>query len=310
MFAEFTEHKYDTICDDDIYDFHGRPLSVTGVYVDTLSSADGCDSIVTLHLQVNPVMTVVFDPLSEICADDADFTINFTPSYSPTHYAIRFGNRASSAGFVDQSGVYADQYLTIPLPTSCIPDIYDATIEFTDSTYLCGNVVMPFHFSVLYPDSIMRQKFDNVLSLKNEDYNGGFQFSSYQWYKNGNPMVGETGSYIYLGEGNGFSQSDSYRVLITRYDGTSLMSCEFFPITRRPQITVMPTILGSSEQIRINISGKGIANLWSTGGILLRSETIFESGRIVAPREPGIYILQVVDGVDQQVFRLVVTGSK
>ena len=311
VFAEFTEHKYDTICDNDAYDFHGKLINVTGVYVDTLASVDGCDSIVTLHLQVNPVMTVVFDPLSEICADDPDFTINFTPSYTPTHYAIRFGNKAQSVGFVDQVGVYADQFITVPLPQPCVPDYYDATIQFLDSTYLCGDILMPFNFAVLYPDSIIKQKFNNVLSLRNENYNGGFHFSAYQWYKNGNPLPGETGSYMYLGENNSLNSGDHYRVMITRADGTSLMSCDYVVTGARPQISVMPLIVGSSEQIRINITGKGVAKLWSTGGILLRTEPLLEGGRIVAPREAGVYILQVItDEGDREVFRIVVSSSR
>lgn len=45
----------ESICQDATYDFHGRILDATGVYVDTLSSLlNGCDSIVTLTLIVKP----------------------------------------------------------------------------------------------------------------------------------------------------------------------------------------------------------------------------------------------------------------
>ena len=42
------------ICQGESFDFHGRSLNATGSYTDTLSKSDGCDSLVTLFLTVNP----------------------------------------------------------------------------------------------------------------------------------------------------------------------------------------------------------------------------------------------------------------
>ncbi len=308
--AEFKEYVYDTICEGTIYDFNGYMLSTTGVYTDTLLSSMGCDSIVTLYLQVNPVLSIVFDPVAEICADDPNFTITFTPSYNPTSYAINFGATALAAGFVDIESPYLDNSITVTLPDVCPPDYYTANIIFYDSTYFCGNVIMPMNFAVLYPDTIMKQKFNNVISLKNSDFNGGFNFTSYQWYKNGAPIPGETSSYIYLGEGNTLSTTDNYRVSVTRADGSSLMSCPYTPKSPRPAINITPSIVGPSEQIRITILGKGEAKLWTTGGILLRSVTLYENNYIIAPSEPGVYLLQVVDESERRVERIVVTNTK
>ena len=44
-----------TICSNETYDFHGRDLTQAGTYSDTLQTINGCDSIVTLNLTVNPV---------------------------------------------------------------------------------------------------------------------------------------------------------------------------------------------------------------------------------------------------------------
>ena len=41
-----------SICSDEIYDFNGTILTEAGVYYDTISAADGCDSIVRLELSV------------------------------------------------------------------------------------------------------------------------------------------------------------------------------------------------------------------------------------------------------------------
>lgn len=308
VYSEFKEYVYDTICEGMSYNFNGYDLYETGIYTDTLMSSMGCDSIVTIYLQVNPVLSVTFDPVAEICADDANFIVNYTPSYSPTSYEVRFGATALAAGFVDQQSNIMDNSIVIPLPSSCAPDYYSANILFYDSTYFCGNIIMPMNFAVLYPDSIFKQKFNNVLSLKNSEYNGGFNFSSYQWYKNGVPLTGETSSYIYLGEGVSFNSSDNYRVAITRADGSTLMSCEFAPVPPRPTISVMPSIVGPAEQIRITILGKGEAKLWTPGGLLLRSVSMSDEAYVSAPSEPGVYLLQVVDENDRQTLRIVVTS--
>jgi len=59
--------SYDTVCSNQTpYDFNGQSLSTSGTYYDTLQTALGCDSAVTLYLTVNPVsQSEVYDT---ICA--------------------------------------------------------------------------------------------------------------------------------------------------------------------------------------------------------------------------------------------------
>ena len=55
-----------TICSGSTYGFNGRQLTTAGNYNDTLTGANGCDSIVTLVLQLNSfVSTVIFDTLCQ-----------------------------------------------------------------------------------------------------------------------------------------------------------------------------------------------------------------------------------------------------
>ena len=54
-----------TICEGDSYNFFGQTLTTAGTYTHTLQSANGCDSMITLTLTVNPVYNT---PVSaEIC---------------------------------------------------------------------------------------------------------------------------------------------------------------------------------------------------------------------------------------------------
>ena len=49
---------YDTICAGETITWNGKTYSKPGAYTDTLQNIHGCDSIVTLHLQVNPTYEI------------------------------------------------------------------------------------------------------------------------------------------------------------------------------------------------------------------------------------------------------------
>jgi gliding motility-associated-like protein len=54
-----------TICDDISFDFLGTLIDSPGVYVDTIQSSIGCDSIITLNLEVIPVQRYSF--VKQVC---------------------------------------------------------------------------------------------------------------------------------------------------------------------------------------------------------------------------------------------------
>ena len=52
---------YDTICSGETYTWHGKQYSKPGTYTDTLANIYGCDSIVTLNLEILPDPPISFD---------------------------------------------------------------------------------------------------------------------------------------------------------------------------------------------------------------------------------------------------------
>ena len=78
------------ICQGDSFDFHGQPLTTEGVYTDTLARVDGCDSIVTLFLSVNPVYHATI--ADEICSGGSysffDTTLTTAGTYAHTLQTI------------------------------------------------------------------------------------------------------------------------------------------------------------------------------------------------------------------------------
>lgn len=88
------------ICMNDSYDFNGRQLYEAGVYVDTLTAANGCDSVIQLQLTVHPNPEVRINVLREVMAkpclgDVIDLEAAGATSYNWYHNEIDLGNVSS-----------------------------------------------------------------------------------------------------------------------------------------------------------------------------------------------------------------------
>ena len=60
-----------TICGSQTYFFNGQNLNTSGIYYDTLTNAIGCDSLITLHLNVNPISNTTLN--QSVCAGNTYF---------------------------------------------------------------------------------------------------------------------------------------------------------------------------------------------------------------------------------------------
>ena len=76
----------ETICSNETHSFNNQTLNTTGVYLDTLSQTNSCDSIIRLTLSVNPVDTT--DIAETICSNEThsfnNQTLNTTGVYLDT----------------------------------------------------------------------------------------------------------------------------------------------------------------------------------------------------------------------------------
>ncbi|MCO5232208.1 MAG: gliding motility-associated C-terminal domain-containing protein [Chitinophagales bacterium] len=102
---KITNTVLDTICANQTYTFGGTTFNTTGIYTHTFQASIGCDSIVTLHLQVNPLPPIFPINLSPcegdtvILPDNSTFTQdaiqdiilpNFQGCDSTVRYTIQF----------------------------------------------------------------------------------------------------------------------------------------------------------------------------------------------------------------------------
>ena len=68
------------ICDGETYTVGSSSFNASGTFVETLTAANGCDSVVTLNLTVAPIPTT--DLTASICVG-ASYTVG-TSSYNST----------------------------------------------------------------------------------------------------------------------------------------------------------------------------------------------------------------------------------
>ena len=130
-----------TICEGDTYQFGPHSLAVASTYSNTFQSVDGCDSTVTLTLNVNPVYSTT--DAATICdgdvfqfgtqtlsqagtftevfqsADGCDSTVSLTltvnPTYNTTNAAIICDGDSYSFGtqILTQTGTYTEVFQTV-----------------------------------------------------------------------------------------------------------------------------------------------------------------------------------------------------
>jgi hypothetical protein len=79
-----------TICSNQTYNFNGINRNTTGSYLDTFTAINGCDSVVTLNLIVNPTRTGTIN--ATICSNQTynfnGINRNTTGSYLDTFTAV------------------------------------------------------------------------------------------------------------------------------------------------------------------------------------------------------------------------------
>jgi hypothetical protein len=265
----------------------------TFTFTQNLQTAHGCDSTVTLTLTVVNNVTIEVQPAPEICGDAADFTVQYS-AFDIRSVAVSFDDKMQAAGFVDINKQYTNnQSITIPLPQNIRPDNYSCKIIFESNNGLIKTV--PVYFTVLYPSSVIAQKWNDVLVIYNEKYNGGYIFSAFEWWKNGVQISGESGSYIYVQPTLDFAAE--YRARLTRADdGVTLFTCPFAPVKRTNLIEIQnPTFVPANQYFTFTADEQsGKITIFSLQGLPVSEQTFTQGeNQILAPRLQGAYIMIV-----------------
>lgn len=280
-----SEQVYDTILVGQSLLFEGVRYAETGVYSHTLVSEQGCDSVRTLYLEVNP-LAITDMQVADGCADDSILAIEVIYTGTAQQVQIRFDEKAHAAGF-------RDTIMTMPADGAIAVPFHARAGYYAGSVALIyrsmATTEMPFAFTLLYPSSVLEQAWNDVVAVLTHDYNGGYDFMAFQWYENGQLLSGENRSYIY----RPLQMGAEYSALLTETDGTQMMTC---PLVARPQtdITLYPTIVSPGQQIHCRVTEKAEWTLYDALGRRLERQALTPGDNTLqAPLATGIYILRI-----------------
>lgn len=165
-------------------------------------------------------------------------------------------------------------------------------------------------------DGRIYRKWDNVLFVNN----GDSIYATYQWYKNGNILLGETLQRLYTGSTPMEGTTDLYHCVATRMDGTYEQFCAHtfndFPESRKAAaveditldgIAVWPTKIASGESVTVSKTSSGAvqATLLTLTGQAISTTILKETtNTIIMPAAAGLYLLRLQGANTQRTVKI------
>ena len=314
----------DTICESESYLLFDSVLTTSGTYVKARPNQWGCtiNYRFTLLVIKPTTYTIATEPLCIDPATTNSFPLyySYDDSFAPISYSIYYDSLAKDAGFEDllglpipENGAQTDSnnyILDIEVPyfeplEYPTPGRYTATIGFENG--ICeGDTLMrfPFTFTIDYPSWIMEQRHSDLIALLNEDYNGGYTWTAFQWYEGDSMLVGQTKPYLYIP--TGLKVGAEYYVELTR-DGEqeSFPACPLVAVSKQqgtsdpkpnmPYLAVTPTcVVIAHPYIDILAQKEGTYRVTNTAGRTI-SEGAFHPDvtTVQLPAIEGLYIVQL-----------------
>lgn len=275
-----------------------RPSAVitqSGTY--TLQVTDpntSCVGDTVFQMDDGVVISTILHELPVICADQTEVAIPYeVMAGSLGHVAVEFDNKAIQAGFSNESNLsFSDNEVFVPIPQQIRPNNYSLKLQFFGDSDCGGQQLTEQDFTIRYAaEQIMQQKWDDVIALYDADHNGGYTFTNYQWYKNGQPLEGETQSFLYLSQSS-LSPDDAYSCLLTRDDGVTLFSCDFLPATQ--QRSNIPSLLSAATKLSINLTEETVATFYTLCGEIIAQQRLSpDNNQLTIPAAKGFYLLQL-----------------
>mgnify|MGYP000559905061 CR=1 FL=1 len=295
----------ESVCDGDSVLFGGAYVYASGNYVDTLTAANGCDSIVTLTLEVLNHSTT---PLSAtICEGDTMFfngqqlttagvydyitgSANGCDSIVTLTLSVQESVSGSSVEVICQGGSYLfngqqltqeGQYTGVFTSSAGCDSTHTLTIQFSDIEAKVG----------IYLDTLK--------SI--------FEAEVYEWIRcSDNSLTGIYSSYFVPGD------QELYALVAYDENGCSDTSACFkaaptgIANEHTSNIHFFPNPVKQSGVLFVNGLANGTRVSWfDTSGRLILSDVV-RNEQINAPAVRGVYFVQAVSGIDTGYLRVFV----
>ena len=314
-------NRRDTICTTDLpYVFEGtykgepkryeftndKDYITSNNYVIKLDNRYDCDSTINLKLTIIPLLEANVNSVPVLCSDGGGFSLTYEVTQGDyDSLQISFSPEAQAAGLHDTT-IYHDPYtrpvippsynqLDYEYPDTVLPNLYYMYVRFFQHPCCRYYRIDTIPVDIRYANTIIVQKWNDVLALLNENYNiNHVAFSQYQWYKNGEAIPGATKPYYYA-EGDLDFNAD-YTVLLTREnDSVQQFTCPIRPERRAVETpNSYPTMMPAGRMIRSKLDTEATVTFYTLTGTLYSSVRL-PSGEasFAVPTTHGYYILSV-----------------
>ena len=279
---------HDSICSDGGVTVNGvRYTQPLDNYLIMLKTPHGCDSALYLTLTVNERIQASVEQAQYICADDEQLYLylNITAGVFDS-LEIHFDTPQLRDTVIYDSSLSS---VAIPYPVDITPGTYRVYLRFHQ--FCCGVYTEEHDIEMHYRSSIVEQKWNDVLTLLSPKYNGGYEFTAFQWYKNGQPLLGETHSYLY----QPLDFDATYYVELTRLDGTVMTTCPIQPVYHEQQ-TPFPTVVPAGQHMPMYLEQQTTIWYYTISGQLYTTFGLPQGyTTLPIPEQTGAYIIKSVN---------------
>lgn len=288
-------------------------------YIFTFFNADGCEVIDTVLVGGD---TLCVDLLSQIQCDCGKAVLDIPyRKCQPANKArlasctVRFQDQdKAEQGFADTliTGLHDTDTIHIAVPAGAEPGEYQIDLIFDTIIGGCIWGQNAFHTSIqlTYDSSVIFHRWTNdaIISLAGtnvakkadgSDYQL-YQFSEFQWIRNGEEVEGEKLSY--MEQPGALNMSDQFALRMTRSDGQRFTTCAYVPGNNSPsgpagaapKASVAPSDPVAGAPIELTITEDAAVEVYTIMGNRVFSGE-FKKGvsTFRAPSAQGIYIMNV-----------------
>lgn len=307
----------DTICIGEAYEFFGQQLTEPGNYTSQQPNKWGCSTFYYLTLEQVPPTTFDLN-VDAVCVDKDGSANSYLLHYTfigdaPVSYSLRYDSAALAEGFINEQDIPIganELTLELPLPSYSDPTAYprpmnyQVQIAFNNGICLSDSVMTyDFTMAMNYPAWLAEQRHGDVIALLNEDYNGGYKWSAYQWYEGDSMLIGQTKPYLHIP--TGLKAGEKYFVMLTREGETEAYpTCPIIAISdpngndympKMGYLSVTPTCIVTGHPVANILSRKGGSyRITSSAGRMVSEGTFApDVTPIMLPAIEGMYIIQL-----------------
>ena len=267
-----------------------------GEYIIVLYDEHGCPSEAHTVIIEQDDLEITLNGAPVICSDDEEFIIDCSVAKGfVSTYTVNFNSKALNAGFLNMIDVDGNQMpISIPLPDDVRPGKYGLTLTFKD-LLSDSLLVFDYDFTVNYRASLVVQKWNDVLALLNENYNGGYTFSDIQWYRNGEPIEGANHPYYYVPDGT-LEYGAQYCAELTRVDdGETYFTCPIIAVEKeKNSMSISPSFVPNGMPLYVQTDVPCKVQIYDAMGNYMWSESV-NKGRtaLVIAHKAGCYVLKL-----------------